>query len=77
MNDEQLEDLKQFIDSRISQSEQLIKAEFKQQLQTTNQKIDDGLAGVGEAIEQINTRLDKRDKEVDLRLTNLEHQIAA
>jgi hypothetical protein len=77
MNDEQLDDLKQFIDSRISQSEQLLKAEFTQQLQITNQKIDDGLAGVGEAIEQINNRLDKRDKDVDQRLTNLEHQIAA
>jgi hypothetical protein len=77
MNDEQLDDLKQFIDARISQSEQAIKAEFNQRLNVTNQKIDDGLAGVGEAIEQIDQRLDERDKEVDLRLANLEHQIAA
>jgi hypothetical protein len=77
MNEEQLDDLKQFIDARISQSEQRVTAEFKQQLQVTNGKIDDGLAGVGEAIKQINNRLDERDKEVDRRLTNLEHQIAA
>jgi hypothetical protein len=56
MNDEQLDDLKQFIDARISRSEQRMSTEFKQQLQITNQKIDDGLAGVGEAIEQINDR---------------------
>jgi len=76
MNDEQLDDLKQFIDARISQSEQAIKAEFSRQLDVTNQKIDDGLAGVGEVVEQINQRLDEHDKEVDQRLTNLEHQIA-
>jgi hypothetical protein len=77
MNDEQLDDLMQFIDARISQSEQRMSAGFKEQLQITNQKIDDGLAGVGEAIEQINNRLDKRDQEVDQRLTKLERQIAA
>jgi hypothetical protein len=77
VNDELLDDLKQFIDSRISQSEQLLKAEFTQQLQITNQKVDDGLAGVGEAVEQINQRLDEYDKEVDQRLINLEHQVAA
>jgi len=74
MIDDQLDDLKQFIDSRISQSEQLIRTELgsdiaglkkdvsgiKEDLQVTNQKIDDGFAGVGEAIEQINQRLDEQ-----------------
>jgi hypothetical protein len=77
MNDEQLDDLKQFIDARMSQSEQRISAEFNQQLQITNRKIDDGLAGVGEAIEQLNNRLDKRDEDVEQRLTKLERQVAA
>jgi prefoldin subunit 5 len=37
----------------------------------------DGFAGVGEAIERINNRLDKCDKAVDQRLTKLEQQMAA
>jgi uncharacterized coiled-coil DUF342 family protein len=84
MNDEQLDDLKQFIDSRISQSEQRIRddlnqdmAELKRELNQTNKTIDGGFTGIAEAIEQINNRLDRRDQEVDQRLTKLEQQIAA
>ena len=73
MNDEQLDDLKQFIDSRISQSELGLRGEIG----GLRKEVRDGFAGVGEAIEQINQRFDERDKEVDQRLTNLEHQIAA
>ena len=40
------------------------------------QKVDDGFAGIAEAIEQLNQRLDDRDKEVDQRFARLEGQIA-
>jgi hypothetical protein len=36
----------------------------------------DGFAGVSEAIEDINNRLDKRDKQVDARFAKLEQKIA-
>jgi hypothetical protein len=39
--------------------------------------VRNGFAGVGEAIEQINQRLDKRHKAVDQRLTKLERKVAA
>lgn len=61
MSDEQLEDLKQFIDVRISQSE----ARTKDQIEDLRKEMLDGFAGVGEAIEEIN-------KQVDERLTKLE-----
>jgi archaellum component FlaC len=67
MEDEQLEDLKRFIDSRISQSGQSI----NDRLDNINDRLDqfeiemkDGFAGVGEVIEEINNSIDviKRDK---------------
>jgi len=61
MNDQQLEDLKQFIDSRISQSE----ARTDEKLEEIRKEMLDGFAGVGEAIEEVN-------KQVDERLTKLE-----
>lgn len=61
MKDEQLEDLKQFIDSRISQSE----ARTNEKLEELRREMLEGFAGVGEAIEEIN-------KQVDERLTKLE-----
>ena len=67
MNDGQLEDLKQFIDSRISQTE----ARFDEKLDKLDEKLSskieglrqemlEGFAGVGEAIEKINKHFDKR-----------------
>ena len=79
MNEEQLDDLKQFIDSRISQAE----ARLEQKIDGTNIRVDsldkefkslrkemlDGFAGVGEAIEEINKHFDER-------LAKLEKQAA-
>lgn len=61
MSDEQLEDLKQFIDVRISQSE----SRTKDQIEELRKEVLDGFTGVGEAIDEIN-------KLVDERLTKLE-----
>lgn len=65
MNDQQLDDLKQFIASQISQSE----ARTQDKLEGLRKEMLDGFAGVGEAIEEIN-------KQVDERLTKLEQQAA-
>ena len=65
MNDNQLEDLKQFIDGRIAQSE----ASTKDMLEGLRKEMQEGFAGVGEAIDEIN-------KQVDERLSKLEQQSA-
>ena len=72
MNDDQLGDLKQFIDSRISQSEQLIRTDMTKGFTEVNQKVDNGFAGIGEAIEEINNKMDTSNASVDQRLTALE-----
>jgi len=69
MNDQQLEDLKQFIDSRISQTEARFDEKLDEKLEVLRKEMLDGFAGVGEAIEEIN-------KQVDERLTKLEHRTA-
>jgi len=77
MNDQQLDDLKQFIDSRLSQSEQSIKDELKTEIEQLRTEMHDGFAGVGEAVEQINHHLDEKYEELNGRLTNLEHRVAS
>ncbi|MBI3624477.1 hypothetical protein HY218_02470 [Candidatus Saccharibacteria bacterium] len=79
MNEEQLEDLKQFIGSRISQTEarfdeKVVSLDTKveslaQALEKLREEMHDGFAGVGEAVDEIN-------KQVDERLTKLEKQAA-
>jgi hypothetical protein len=68
MNDEQFDDLKQFIDSRASQTEAIL----GQRIDALEKKVDDGFAGAAEPIDQINNRID----ELDHRLTRLEQQAA-
>jgi hypothetical protein len=79
MNDDQLDDLKQFIDSRISQTEARLTQridglELKidnhdKRFDELEAKVDDGFAGIGEA-------LDVAHKDTDERLTRLEQQPA-
>ncbi len=73
MNDDQLDDLKQFIDSRISQSE----ARFDDKIEKLRREMHDGFAGVGEAIDEGQTQTDKAANDLERRLANLEHQAAA
>lgn len=75
---EQFDDIKQFVDSRISQSEERL----TEKIDLVDEKVDglrqemlDGFAGVGEAIEEIHDRLDKRDQQVNRRFVKLEKQI--
>ncbi len=65
MNEDHLEDLKQFIEATVSQSE----ARLTNRINGLEQKVDDGFAGVGEAMEEMS-------KHVDERLINLEQQAA-
>lgn len=69
MNDDQLGDLKQFIDTRISQAEARFDENLEEKLELLRKEMLDGFTGVGEAIEEIN-------KQVDERLTKLEQEAA-
>jgi tetrahydromethanopterin S-methyltransferase subunit G len=75
MNDNQIDDLKQFITATVSQSEQRLGERIDNVEQTLTKRIDDlehkmeeGFAGVSEAIEGINQHQDEQDA----RLTDLE-----
>lgn len=68
MDDTQIEDLKQFISATVSQTE----ARLGDKIQTLDKKVDDGFAGVGEAIEEIHKDIETRDTKFDTRLTSLE-----
>ncbi|MBI3624480.1 hypothetical protein HY218_02485 [Candidatus Saccharibacteria bacterium] len=72
MNDDQLDDLKQFIASTVSQTGVQLTGEIKK----LEQKVDDGFMGVGEAIEAIHKLIDERDTEVDQRSAKLEQKAA-
>jgi hypothetical protein len=87
MNDQQLEDLKQFIDSRISESQTSLESKIDSRISESQTSLEskiedlrlemnDGFAGVAEAIEVINERLDDRDKKVERRFIRLEQQAA-
>lgn len=76
MADDQLNDLKQFIDSRLSQTEQSIRDDMSSGFNLINQKVDNGFEGIGEAIEQIHQQAETQEAEVDRRFTKLEQQTA-
>lgn len=65
MNEDQFGDLKQFIDSRISQSEASLDSSVDEKLESLRKDMLDGFSGVVEAIDEIN-------KQIDERLTKLE-----
>ena len=83
MNEQQLEDLKQFIDGRISQTEARFNETLDERLGGVEGRLGaieikleelrkdmlDGFTGVGEAIDEINKHFDER-------LTKLENQAA-
>ncbi len=79
MNDDQLNDLKQFIDSRISQSVENLASKddiktlaSKDDIKRLEQKVDDGFSGVGEAVDEVNQALTNHEQ----RVTKLEAKIA-
>ena len=85
MTSVEIEDLKQFIDARISQSEARLSTQFNGRLDTLEKKVDrrfaslekkmdDGFAGVAEALDQMNEETDKTNRSFDRRLTLLENR---
>jgi hypothetical protein len=62
MNDDQLDDLKQFIATTVSQTEARLRNDLanKADIVRIEQKIDDGFTGVGGAISDFNDDIDKR-----------------
>jgi hypothetical protein len=75
MQDDQIDDLKQFIASTVSQTEQRLTERIDKMdvhLDSLEKKVEDGFSGVGEAIAEINDSMEKRNTEVNDRLTNLE-----
>lgn len=72
MNENQLEDLEQFITSTVSQTEERLLNEIV----SLRSEMTDGFAGVGEAIEQIHNGIEENDTEVERRLTKLEKRAA-
>lgn len=59
MDNIQLQDLKEFIDGRVGQAETQLKEDLGGQITDLRDEVLDDFTGVGEAIEQINERLDK------------------
>ncbi len=72
MNNNQFDDLKQFIDSRISQSE----LHFDEKLNELKKEMLDGFSGIGEVIDDIHSLLDETKNEFNKRLTKLEQESA-
>lgn len=70
MNDAQLNDLKQFITGKVSQTE----SHLSERIGRLEKKMDEGFAGVGEAIEVVIAHIDSSPTVVNQRLTNLEHR---
>ena len=70
MNEDQLNDLKQFISVTVSQATAGMAT--KEDIDNLRLEVQDGFAGVSEAIEQVN----EQHTELDLRLTKLEQQAA-
>lgn len=64
MNDEQFDDLKQFIETTVSQTEDRL----NDRLDELDKKIDDGFAGIGDVVNTVNEGLDDHET----RITTLE-----
>jgi len=77
MNDDQLNDLKQFIDSRLSQTESSLNVRFDNKLETLRTEMHDSFGGISDAIEQIREQLDTEHSEVDQRFKKLEQRTTA
>ena len=80
MNEDQLDDLEWFIANTLSQTEVRLTQRtdgLDQHLSTLEHEVGDGFAEVGEVIEQLDQRLDDRDKDVDLLIVKLERRLVA
>lgn len=76
MNDDQLDDLKQFIDSRISQSETRFDEKIGELKVDINQRFDEVQTAIAETITVSNDSADDQLKVHEQRITKLEQQAA-
>ena len=81
MDEEQFDDLKQFIEATVSQSELRLKGELASKddllklegkVDSLEAKMDAGFAGVGEAIETLGDHIEARLDDHETRLSTLE-----
>ena len=72
MNDQQIDDLKQFIAATVSQTESNLDAK----IDLLRQETQDGFAGVSEVIEALQNNYDENIEALDQRLKKLEQQSA-
>ncbi len=76
MDDDTIADLKQFIAATLAQELSGIKTdmvEVKADLSKLNKKVDDGFAGVGDAIEELSNHVQGQLDNHETRITVLEH----
>ncbi len=71
MNEDKIDDLKQFIQATVSQSEMRL----EEKINNLENKMSDGFAGVADALEDINAHVEDRHSVVDQRLTILEAKV--
>jgi hypothetical protein len=71
MNDQQLDDLKAFLDTRLTQTEVSLRDEMEEmghrleeKIEQLSQRMDDGFAGIADIIEHTNGRIDAHDHEI-------------
>ena len=86
MNDDQFDDLKQFIVNTVSQTENRLQAQISQvadelgdvrnELGQLRSEMASGFEGVAEAVEQIHQQAEMQEAEVNRRFTKLEQQTA-
>jgi hypothetical protein len=76
MNDDQCEDLKCFIDARISQPEVQFDRNLQELKADIEQRIDEIQAAVTESISAANDENDEQLSEYEQRLAKLEHRTA-
>jgi uncharacterized coiled-coil protein SlyX len=76
MNDDQFDDLKRFIDDRISQSELQFDRNLKKLDATIGQRFDEVQSAIAESISVTNNGNDEQLSDHEQRLTRLEQKVA-
>jgi hypothetical protein len=72
MNDSQIDDLKQFIDGKISQSESRLSEKIENAENGLRKEMKDGFSGVADSLETTNQILDEHEH----RIAKLEQKAA-
>ena len=83
MNDDTITDLKQFITATVSQQVSTVKDDLSELVELVKEEnkqlktqMEEGFAGVGDAIEAITQSIEPKIDDHEARITNLESQAA-